>query len=115
MPMTIVVTRNVEGRVRGFLASTMLEIASGVFTAPNLTPAVRDRIWAVLDKWRVGTRNDSAVMTWPDPQAPGGQVVRTLGELPLELHETPSVVLARRPLSQAETCSLTIMLSDPPF
>ena len=44
MSMTIVVTRNVEARVRGFLASTMLEIASGVYTAPTLTPAVRDRI-----------------------------------------------------------------------
>ena len=115
MPMTIVVTRNVEGRVRGFLASTMLEIASGVFTAPNLTPAVRDRIWAVLEKWRVGTRDDGAVMTWPEAQAPGGQVVRTLGEPPLELHETPSVVLTRRPLSEAEISSLTIMLADPPF
>lgn len=115
MPMTIVVTHNVEGRVRGFLASTMLEIASGVFTAPNLTPAVRDRIWAVLEKWEVGTRNDGAVMTWPEAQAPGGQVVRTLGEPPLELHETPSVVLTRRSLSQAEISSLTIMLSDPPF
>jgi CRISPR-associated protein Cas2 len=115
MPMTIVVTRNVEGRVRGFLSSTMLEIASGVFAAPNLTPAVRDRIWAVLTKWEVGTRDDGAVMTWPDAQAPGGQIVRTLGEPPLELHETPSVVLTRRPLSEAETSSLTIMLSDPPF
>ena len=115
MTMTIVVTRNVEDRVRGFLASTMLEIASGVYTAPTLTPAVRDRIWAVLEKWQVGTRGDSAVMTWPDAQAPGGQAVRALGELPLELHETPSVVLARRPLSRAEISSLTIMLAEPPF
>lgn len=115
MPMTIVVTRAVEDRVRGFLASTMLEIAGGVYTAPNLTPAVRDRIWAVLEKWAVGTRNDGAVMLWPDAQAPGGQVVRALGEPPLELHETPSVVLTRRPLSEAEVCSLKIMLDTPPF
>ena len=115
MPMTIVVTRNVESRVRGFLASTMLEIAAGVYTAPNLTPAVRDRLWAVLEKWAVGTHDDGAVMTWPDAQAPGGQVVRTLGEPPLELHETPSVVLARRPLSEAELGSLKIVLDEPPF
>ncbi len=115
MPMTIVVTRNVEGRVRGFLASTMLEIASGVYTSPNMTPAVRDRIWGVLVGWSVGTRNDGAIMTWPDAQAPGGQVVMVLGEPPLELHETPSVVLARRPLSDAEVCSLKTMLETPPF
>ena len=113
--MTIVVTRNVERRVRGFLASTMLEIAAGVYTAPGLSPAVRDRIWTVLEKWNVGARDDGAVMTWPDSQAPGGQIVRTLGEPPVELHETASIVLARRPLSDAEASSLRIMLEDPPF
>ena len=113
--MTIVVTRNVEARVRGFLASTMLEIAAGVYTAPNLTPAVRDRIWDVLEKWAVGTRDDSVVMTWPAAQAPGGQVLRVLGERPVELCSTSSVVLARRPLTDAEARSLDMMLDEPPF
>ncbi len=107
MSMTVVVTRNVESRVRGFLASTMLEVASGVYTAPDMTPAVRERVWAVLDKWRVGSRSDSVVMTWSDRHAPGGQVVRVLGEPPLELRETPSIVLARYPLSKDEARSLT--------
>ena len=113
--MTVVVTRAVESRVRGFLASTMLELAGGVYAAPNLTPAVRDRIWEVLEKWQVGTREDGAVMTWPDARVPGGLVVRTLGEPPLELHETPSIVLTRRPLSDDEHRSLIRMLDDPPF
>jgi len=113
--MTVLVTRNVEGRVRGYLASTMLEIAAGVYAAPNLTPAVRDRIWEVLVKWQVGTRDDGAVMTWPDAQAPGGLRLHMLGEPPLELHETASIVLTRRPLSEAEIRSLTMMLEDPPF
>lgn len=113
--MTMVVTRNVEGRVRGFLASAMLEVAGGVYAAPNLTPAVRDRIWEVMVKWRVGTRGDGVVMVWPDTQVAGGLQVRMLGEPPLELHETPSVVLTRRPLSEAELRSLTISLDDPPF
>lgn len=112
MAMTIVVTRNVEARVRGFLASTMLEIASGVYTAPRWTPAVRDRVWAVLVKWGVGEREDSVVMTWPDSKSPGGQAVRVLGELPLELRETPSVVLTRRSLSEAELGSLTTWLES---
>lgn len=110
MAMTIVVTRNVDGRVRGFLASTMLEIASGVYTAPKWTPAVRERVWAVLLKWGVGDRDDSVVMTWPDAQAAGGQAVRVLGEAPLELCETSSVVLTRRPLTEADLSSLTILM-----
>jgi CRISPR-associated protein Cas2 len=70
--MTVVVTRNVEGRVRGFLASAMLEIGAGVYTAPVMSPAVRERIWAVLVKWAVGSRGDSALMTWSDGHIPGG-------------------------------------------
>jgi CRISPR-associated protein Cas2 len=87
----------------------MLEIASGVYTAPTMSAAVRDRVWAVLEKWRVGSRDDGAVMTWADAAAPGGQRVRVLGEPPLELVETPSVVLCRR-----EDRSLTAEL-DVPF
>ena len=33
----VIVTINVEGRYRGFLASAMLEIAPGVYTSPNMT------------------------------------------------------------------------------
>ncbi|WP_460034964.1 type I-E CRISPR-associated endoribonuclease Cas2e [Methylothermus subterraneus] len=51
MSMTVVVTRNVSPRMRGFLASTMLELAPGVYSAPRLSPAVRARIWAVLEEW----------------------------------------------------------------
>ena len=115
MPMTLVVTRNVESRVRGFLASAMLEIAGGVYAAPNLTPPVRERIWEVLVKWRVGTREDGAVMLWPDSQKPGGLSIQMLGEPLLELHETAEVVLTRRPLSESELRSLTTSLEDPPF
>ena len=35
MPMTVVVTRDVEARYRGFLASAMLEIAPGVYVSPD--------------------------------------------------------------------------------
>lgn len=106
MSMTVVVTRNVEARVRGFLASTMLEIASGVYTSPDLDTGVRERIWEVFEKWGVGTRGDSVVMTWPDGSAAGGQVVRTLGELGCELYEASTLVLMRRELSQSDIRSL---------
>ncbi|HEY6461283.1 MAG TPA: type I-E CRISPR-associated endoribonuclease Cas2e [Polyangiaceae bacterium] len=113
--MTVVVTRNVEERVRGFLASTMLEIAGGVYTSPTLSAAVRERVWAVLAKWNVGTHGAGVVMTWPDSQAPGGQAVRILGEPPLDLQEIDGVVLSRRDLSDAEARSLRIKFEDPPF
>lgn len=115
MPMTVVVTRNAEGRVRGFLASTMLEIASGVYTSPNMTRAVRDRVWAVLELWRVGSRSDSAVMTWPDSALPGGQAIQVLGEVARELVETPGLVLARSALSERDHRSLTMSDEDVPF
>jgi len=50
MPMTVVVTRDVESRYRGFLASVMLEIAPGVYVSPNLSAGVRERIWSVLSR-----------------------------------------------------------------
>ena len=65
--MTIVVTVNVEGRYRGFLASAMLEIAPGVYTAPMMTSGIRDRIWDVLSRWYYELGPGSIVMTWRDP------------------------------------------------
>ena len=43
--MTVIVTVNVDARYRGFLASAMLEIAPGVYTAPRMTSGIRERVW----------------------------------------------------------------------
>ena len=51
MPMTIVITRDVEARYRGFLASAMLEVSPGVYVSPDLPAGVRERIWKVLQDW----------------------------------------------------------------
>jgi len=51
VPMTVVVTRNVSGRTRGFLASCMLEVAPSVYCAPRMSKGVRDRVKSVLDDW----------------------------------------------------------------
>ena len=45
MPMTMVMTRDVAARYRGFLASVMPEIAPGVYVSPELSKGVRERIW----------------------------------------------------------------------
>ena len=62
--MVVVVTRDVADRYRGFLASCMLEIAPGVYTAPRMTAGVRERSgpswrlvrragrWLRRDDWR---------------------------------------------------------------
>ena len=56
MPLTVVVTRNVESRYRGFLTSVMLEVSAGVYVAPNMSHGVRDRTWSVIsDWWATGT------------------------------------------------------------
>ncbi|MFW6085776.1 MAG: type I-E CRISPR-associated endoribonuclease Cas2e [Myxococcota bacterium] len=98
MPMTVVVTRNATGRIRGFLASCMCEIAPGVYTAPRMNKAVRERVWTVLDSW-FGHGSDMAiVMTWPDRQSPGGQGVLTLGVPRKEIVDYEGVFLTRRTL-----------------
>ncbi len=96
MSMTIVVTRNAPGRVRGFLASTMLELAPGVYSAPRMSPAVRERIWGVLDDWFGSMSDGSIIMVWEDKTLPGGQSVKTLGLPPIELIELDGIVLCKR-------------------
>jgi CRISPR-associated protein Cas2 len=102
MSMTVVVTRNVSARVRGFLASAMLEVAPGVYSAPRISPAVRERIWNVLADWFPNEQEASIVLIWQERDVPGGQAVRTLGSPPIELAEVDGLILARRPV-QGET------------
>ncbi len=96
MSMTVVVTRNVSARVRGFLASVMLEMAPGVYSASRVSPAVRERIWTVLSEWFPNEAEASIVMLWQERNMPGGQAVRTLGTPPIDCVEVDGLVLARR-------------------
>lgn len=96
--MTVIVTRNVADRIRGFLASSMLELAPGVYTGARQSPAVRDRIWGVLEDWFVAEGDASIVMVWDDPSMPGGQSVKVLGVPPVELVEADGIVLTKRPV-----------------
>lgn len=97
MSMTVVVTRNVSDRVRGFLASSMLELGPGVYSAPRLSVVVRERVWDVVSEWFLLEREASVVMVWVDPQVPGGQNVRVLGIPPVELVEVDGLIVTRRP------------------
>jgi len=99
MSMTVVVTRNVRDRIRGFLSSTMLELGPGVYTAPRISPAVRQRIWGVLSEWYIDENDASIVMLWADTSCAGGQAVEILGSPPIELVEVDGLIMARRPCS----------------
>ena len=96
MSMMMIVTRNVSDRVRGFLASSMLELAPGVYSAPRHSPAVRERIWGVLHDWFILEKDASIAMVWAEHTMPGGQAVKTLGVPPVELVEVDGLVLTKR-------------------
>jgi len=102
VPMTVVVTRDVAARVRGFLTSCFLEIAPGVYTSPNLSRGVRERVWVVLEGWVSSPSDGSVVMTWPDSKTAGGQEVLSLGVPPKDLWCVGEMVLLRRDLSPLE-------------
>lgn len=94
--MTIVVTRDVEARYRGFLTSVMLEVAPGVYVAPDLSAAVRERVWSVLESWWLTLRRGALVMIWRDRTASGNLSIETLGEPPKEIVDADGVLLLKR-------------------
>ena len=93
--MTIIITVNVEARYRGFLASAMLEIAPGLYTSPNMTSGIRERIWDVLRRWYYELGQGAIVMTWRDPSGVSDQQVRTLGEAPKDIVDADGVYLVK--------------------
>lgn len=95
MPMTVIVTRDVESRYRGFLASALLEIAPGVYVSPDLSTGVRERIWAVLEDWFGALGNGAIAMIWRDSAADGGLALRNLGDPPKEIVDADGVLLVK--------------------
>lgn len=95
--MTVVVTRNVPDRFRGFLASCMVELAPGVYTNPQMTSGIRNRVWAVCCEWAEVIPDDGGVlMTWYDRASPGNQEMLMLGWPKKELTEFNGLWLDRR-------------------
>ena len=94
--MTMVVTRDVESRYRGFLTSISLEVAPGIYVAPDLSAGVRDRAWTVLSGWWQQLGRGAIVMAWRDSAAVGGLGLRFLGEPPKEIVDADGILLIRR-------------------
>lgn len=93
---TLVVTRDVETRYRGFLTSVMLEVAPGVYIAPNLTAGVRTRLWDAMTNWWSELGNGAVIMVWRDPAAAGKLRIEILGEPPKEIVDADGVLLVKR-------------------
>lgn len=96
MPLTMIITRDVEMRYRGFLTSVMLEIAPGVYAAPEMNAAVRERVWAVVSDWWQALGRGSLTMVWRDTGAAGNLRIETLGEPAKAIVDADGILLLRR-------------------
>ncbi|SEL97760.1 CRISPR-associated protein, Cas2 family [Sphingomonas palmae] len=103
MPLTVIITRDVEDRYRGLLGSAMLELAPGVYAQPRMSAGVRGRIWAVVEEWHNRLRRGSIVMCWAEPASAGGLGLATLGEPPKHVLVHDALLLVQRPLSPRST------------
>ena len=100
--MTIAVTRNTPNRFNGFLASCMQEIAPGVYVAPVMKKAVRERVWTVMMDWSELLPDDGGVVLfWRDSDAPSGLQIRLLGWPKKEFIEHEGMWLTLRGLTAA--------------
>ncbi len=98
MTLVVIVTRDVADRFRGFLASTMLEIAPTVYLSPRMNPGVRSRIWDVLSDWHKAEPHGSIVIVWRDANETGGIGIANLGTPPLQLVEIDGLWLTKHDL-----------------
>lgn len=96
MPLTLIVTRDVEMRYRGFLTSVMLEVSPGVYVAPEMSASVRARVWQVMSEWWQVLGRGSLTMVWRDTSAVGNLRIETLGEAPKQIIDADGVLLVKR-------------------
>ena len=100
--MTIAVTRNTPNRFNGFLCSCMQEIAPGVYVAPVMNAAVRERVWRVMMDWAELLDDDGGVVLfWKDDDAPSGLRIRMVGWPKKEFVEHEGLWLTLRDLTAA--------------
>lgn len=96
MALVMIVIRDVPSRFHGFLSSVMLEVAPNVFVSPRMSPAVRGRVWKVMEDWYRDEPHGSLVMVWRERDAVGGVGVMNLGDPPRTLLEADGMWLVRR-------------------
>lgn len=79
MSLTVLITRDVEDRYRGYLASAMLEASAGVYVSDRLSPRARDTVWSTVERWHAQLGRGSLQMIYADAKSEGGIAVRSLG------------------------------------
>ena len=99
MPMTMVITRDVEHRFRGFLGSIMLELAPGVYAHPRMSMAVRGRVVDVITEWYGALRRGSIIVSWDDTSQNGRLGLKTFGTPPKSIVVHDGTLLVRRALT----------------
>jgi CRISPR-associated protein Cas2 len=80
----------------------MQPVAPGVYVAPRLKKAVRERVWNVMLEWQELIPQDGGVvLLWKSRDAPSGLGVRLLGFPKKELVEHEGLWLTLRELTGA--------------
>lgn len=110
MPTTIVVTRDVAARYRGFLSSVMPEIAPGVYVSPSLSQGIRQRIWDVMDRWWAEAPGGSILLSYASRTEPGGLAIKCFGLPPVQLAVLDGVRVTRAERSDTRLANA----ADPP-
>lgn len=93
--LTVIITRDVESRYRGFLRSAMLEISAGIYISPQLNRDARDRVWEVMAHWHQALHRGSIIMIWRDKTANGHIGLRILGDTIKEFCDVDGFLLTR--------------------
>lgn len=96
MSLTVVITRDVDDRYRGFLASVMLEASAGVYVSKGMTPRARDKVWRVVGDWHATLGRGSLTLLYADSRSDGGIAVRLLGAPNRQPIQIDGALLMRR-------------------
>ncbi len=96
MSLTVVVTRDVEDRYRGFLGSLLLEVSAGVYVGPRMSRSTRERVIVVLTEWHNTLKRGSLTVIWRAAGEPGGIGLLNLGEPSKRIREADGMLLMGR-------------------
>ena len=94
--LTLVITRDVNSRYRGFLRSAMAEIASGIYVSTQLNSDARDRLYEVIREWHETLNSGSITMIWRDKDAAADIGIRCLGTTQKDFCDVDGFLLTRK-------------------
>lgn len=88
--------RSDDACYRGFLSSVMLEVSPGLYVAPDMSAAVRQRVWDVMTDWWQALGRGSLTLVWRDKNATGCLQIATLGEPAKQIVDADGILLVKR-------------------